>query len=116
MPPKRPSPCLQARLAVLTSTLGAAAGLLRIGYPPIAATLIALGGAAGAVEISCRLTNPHPAPAARITGQGTHPAPPAAVRIARNLDVLAGSVRLSPELSPFPGLRVAPRFADCDSR
>ena len=54
MPPKRPSPSLQARLAVLTGTLGTAAGLLRIGYPPITATLITLGGAAWPAAPGCR--------------------------------------------------------------
>src|SRR5260370_40121875 len=48
----------------------------------------------------CRADRPVRSPRPGSPGQGTHSARPAAVRIARNLDVLAGGVRLSLELLP----------------
>lgn len=63
----RPSwPSLKERLAVLAIAFTAASTLLGLGLSPVTAAWTTLAAVTGAVEVSCRLTDPFPAPKTRI--------------------------------------------------
>lgn len=64
--PRTFSPPLTARLAVIAVAFGTALALLGLDFAPLPAGLIALLAVAGAVEVSCRLTEPDPAPKTRL--------------------------------------------------
>src|SRR5438552_8387014 len=56
-----------ARLAVLAIAISTAYALLGLGIDPLNAAWVTLLGVAGAVEVSCRLTEPARAPKTRTT-------------------------------------------------